>query len=130
VHLAAPSATVGLRAELVEDGRLVLRGEVEQLADMHATEDRMGEVDDVDALVENVGAVPVIVRVEVGEATMAARDWATLGKGDVITLGRRVGDPVVLRVAGVPVATGELVEVEGEVGVRIVARASPDTKGP
>jgi len=56
------------------------------------------------------------------EARLAARDWAAIGRGDVIALGRRVGEAVVLRVGGVPVARGELVEIEGEVGVRIIER--------
>jgi type III secretion system YscQ/HrcQ family protein len=127
VKLAAPSSALGLRAELVEEHRLVLRGEVEQLVERNGTEDTMAEGDEVDALVENVGAIPVVLRVEIGEATMAARDWAALGKGDVITLSRRVGDPVVLRVGDLPVATGELVSVDGEVGVRIVARTSMES---
>jgi type III secretion system YscQ/HrcQ family protein len=127
VHLAAPSSLMGLRAELVEGGRLMLRGEAEPLGEMPEPETATGDAADVDALVENVGEIPVVVRVELGEATMTAREWAALGKGDVVTLGRRLGEPVVLRVGGVLVATGELVEVEGEVGVRIVARSATDT---
>lgn len=65
---------------------------------------------------------PVLVRVELGTVEMKAREWAELGPGDVIALGRRVGDPAILRVGGVELARGELVQVEGEYGVRIVAR--------
>ena len=77
-------------------------------------------------LIEAIGEVPVVVRVELGEARMAARDWAALGRGDVIALGRRVGESVLLRVGGVPVARGDLVEIDGEVGVRIVERLAAD----
>lgn len=105
----------------------MLRGEAEHLGEMPEPETATGDAADVDALVENVGEIPVVVRVELGEATMTARQWAALGKGDVVALGRRLGEPVVLRVGGVPVATGELVEIEGEVGVRIVARTAGDT---
>jgi flagellar motor switch/type III secretory pathway protein FliN len=76
-----------------------------------------------DALVEAVGEVPVVVRVEIGVAEMRAREWAELGRGDVIALGRKIGEPVTLRVGGVTVARGELVEIEGEIGVRILGRA-------
>jgi flagellar motor switch/type III secretory pathway protein FliN len=62
---------------------------------------------------------PVVVRVEVGAVTLSAREWAELGPGDVIETGRRIADPVVLRVAGREVARGELVNLEGELGVRI-----------
>ena len=52
--------------------------------------------------------------------------WAVLARGDVVTLGRRVGEPVLLRVGGIPVARGDLVEIDGEVGVRIVERLAED----
>jgi flagellar motor switch/type III secretory pathway protein FliN len=120
---------VGLSAELREDGILVLGGELETLVEERQMEqaDRLVRDEQADALADSVGEVPVVVRVEIGEATMTAREWATLGKGDVVTLRRRVGEYVTLRVGGVPVATGELVEVEGEVGVRIVGRTAAET---
>ena len=78
---------------------------------------------DKDALVDAVGEVPVVVRVEIGVAEMRAREWAALGPGDVVALGRKIGEGVTLRVAGVTVARGELVDLDGEVGVRILGRA-------
>ena len=66
---------------------------------------------------------PVVVRVEIGAVEMKAREWAELGAGDVVTLGRKLGDPAVLRVAGVEVARGELVQVDGEYAVRILERS-------
>lgn len=78
---------------------------------------------DRDALAQSIGETPVVVRVEVGSAQMSAREWAQVGAGDMIALGKRIGENVVLRVGGVEVARGELVDLEGEIGVRIVARA-------
>jgi type III secretion protein Q len=120
VLLAAPASDVGIEAQLVDDGRLVLGGD---LAPLRAAQDaeKGGEMDR-SAFVEAIGDVPIVVRVEVGEAQMTAREWATLGRGDVVALGRRVGEQVVLRVGGVAVARGELVELDGEIGVRIVER--------
>jgi flagellar motor switch/type III secretory pathway protein FliN len=118
VWLAPPTSDLGLRADLGKDGRLVLRGGFDRIP---ATEAHM-EADEKDAMVEVLGEVPVVVRVELGEATMAAREWASLGRGDVVGLGKRVGELVLLRVGGVPLARGELVELEGEVAVRIVDR--------
>ena len=66
---------------------------------------------------------PVVVRVELGTVEMKAREWAELAPGDVIALGRKLGEPAILRVAGVEVARGELVQIDGEYGVRILARA-------
>ncbi len=74
------------------------------------------------AMSQAMGDVPVVVRVEIGAAEMRAREWAALGKGDVIALGTRIAEPVVLRVGGIEVARGELVEIDGEVGVRILSR--------
>jgi flagellar motor switch/type III secretory pathway protein FliN len=119
VLLSPPSCHVGIRARLGDGGRIVLRGEVEPLL---AAEADMAETDEKGALLTAMGEVPVVVRVEIGEACMAARDWASLGRGDVVALGCRVGEHVVLRVGGLAVARGELVEIEGEVGVRIVER--------
>jgi flagellar motor switch/type III secretory pathway protein FliN len=119
VLLATVDGATGFAAELGEDGCLVLRGE---LVPLGATEAKMGDTADTDALIEAIGEVPVIVRVELGEARMTAREWAAVGRGDVVTLGRRVGESVVVRVGGVAVARGDLVDVDGEVGVRIVER--------
>jgi type III secretion protein Q len=120
VLLAAPYSEIGIDAWLGEDGRLVLRGDPAPLCAADETE--RGDGMDRSGLVEAIGDVPVIVRVEIGEAQMTAREWASIGRGDVVALGRRIGEPVVLRVGGVPVARGELVEVDGEVGVRVVER--------
>lgn len=126
VLLAAPSSELGLRAELGEDGRLMLGGTLEPLV---GAETQMAS-EDHDALTTALGDVPVVVRVEIGEAVMSAREWASLGRGDVVALSRAVGGPVVLRVGGVPVARGELVELEGEVAVRIVERLAPEGTRP
>jgi flagellar motor switch/type III secretory pathway protein FliN len=122
VLLAPPSSDLGLRARLCEDGRLVLGAGLQRVA---ATEAQM-DSDEKDAVVATLGEVSVVMRVEIGEALMSAREWASLGRGDVVSLGRRVGELVLLRVGGVPMARGELVELEGEVAVRIVERRPGD----
>ncbi len=127
VLLAPAGGDVAVAAQLGDDGRLVLRGGAEPLGKAEATMDAgAGKAELVDAM----GDVPVVIRVEIGEARMAARDWARLGAGDVVALGRRIGEKVVLRVGGVPVARGDLVDVEGEVGVRIVERLAGDESKP
>jgi flagellar motor switch/type III secretory pathway protein FliN len=134
VLLAPAGSAVGIAAQLGDDGRLVLRGGAEPLdaacparAEMEATMNAStGKAELVDAM----GDVPVVIRVEIGEARMAAREWARLGAGDVVALGRRIGEKVVLRVGGVPVARGDLVDVEGEVGVRIVERITGGESTP
>jgi flagellar motor switch/type III secretory pathway protein FliN len=68
--------------------------------------------------------LPLVVRIELGEIALPAREWALLAPGDVLLLDQRVGDPVTLRIAGRPIARGELVEVDGALGVRLQERAS------
>jgi flagellar motor switch/type III secretory pathway protein FliN len=123
VRLAAPGAATGIRGTLVAPERFVLSGESDALC---AMETGMSEASAAATLVDAVGDIPVVVRVEVGEVTMTAREWAALSPGDVVTLGRRAGEHVVLRAGGVPVARGELVTVDGEVGVRVVERFGGD----
>jgi flagellar motor switch protein FliN len=115
VVLVAPRGERGLEGMLADDGRLVLRTDrwVSQPWDERSNMDGS-------ATLEALDDAPVVVRVELGTVDMPARDWAALGPGDVITLGRRLGDPAILRVGGVEVARGELVQVEGEYGVRIL----------
>ncbi|MGO8994729.1 MAG: FliM/FliN family flagellar motor C-terminal domain-containing protein [Polyangiaceae bacterium] len=136
VLLAAPLDEVGIGAVLGDDGHLVLRGSTEPLAwtpgSRNGPEERVvseGE-SERDALVDAVGEVPVVVRVEIGAAEMRAREWASLAPGDVVSLGRKVGDAVSLRVGGVTVARGELVVLDGEVAVRVLGRTDGGTLGP
>ncbi len=81
--------------------------------------------DDAAATLEALEDAPVVVRVEIGVVEMKASAWADLAPGDVVTLGRKIGDPVVLRAGGVAVARGELVVVDGECGVRILSAGEP-----
>jgi flagellar motor switch protein FliN/FliY len=50
---------------------------------------------------------------------MAARDLLQLGPGAVVTLDRQVGEPVDLILNGVRFATGHLVVVGDQLGIRI-----------
>jgi flagellar motor switch protein FliM len=79
-------------------------------------------IDDGGPLVEALADAPVLVRVEIGSVTLPAREWAAIGVGDVVALDRRVGDAVHLRVARRIIARGELVDVDGAIGVRVLER--------
>jgi len=135
--LMAAGASSGTRAKLVEEGRVrVLEGRVELAAGAPPTDNEPPMTEDTSAtmqlpaleegarLAEDLAELPLDVRIEVGSATLAAREWATLAPGDVITLDRRVGDPIQLRIGARVVARGELVEVDGAIGVRITERTS------
>ncbi len=56
--------------------------------------------------------IPVLVQVVLGSATMAVSGLVKLGRGAVIPLDRRVGEPVDVVVNGRVVARGEVVVME------------------
>lgn len=114
--LVAPQSERGIRVELRSDGRLVL-GQLEE-ARLTVERDRTSD-DEAETLSDVLLDTPVVVRVELGAVSMTAREWAELCAGDVIETAQRIAEPVVLRIAGREVGRGELVNVEGQVGVRI-----------
>jgi len=120
VSLVPPRGERGLAASLAAGGQLVVRGQLESHPWERAmsADDRASEATTVEVLQD----APLVVRVELGTVEMTARDWAALGPGDVVAIGRKIGDGVVLRVGGVEIARGELVMLDGEMAVRITGR--------
>ncbi len=111
----------GVWVELPADGRIVLGdGTAELPFDAGSDKDMTADSDDVnETLTEAALEAPVVVRVELGVVSLSARKWAELRPGDVLETGQPLGAPVLLRIAGRAVARGELVAIDGEVGVRI-----------
>ena len=70
---------------------------------------------------ELLASANIPVAVELGRLTLAAEEVAALRAGDVLLLGRPPGGPVDLVAGGKVIARGELVDVEGELGVRVLA---------
>ena len=90
------------------------RDEIARLAE------RADEAAEDSELTQIVGETPVLVRLELGCVEMSAAEWAALRPGDVVQCGRRIEEPVLLRAGGREIARGELVTVDGEIGVRIL----------
>jgi flagellar motor switch protein FliN len=63
---------------------------------------------------DSVLRIPVTVQVVLGSALMPVSSLLKVGRGAVITLDRRVGEPVDVVVNGRTIARGELVVVEDE----------------
>jgi type III secretion system YscQ/HrcQ family protein len=128
VVLVCGSSQRGLSGVLSEGG--VLRTVGLETQSWEPNEDRMPSADEnksgasTDDTLEMLDDAPVVVRVELGVVEMKAHEWAALVPGDVLSLGRKLGDPASLRVGGVELARGELVQIDGEYGVRILARGS------
>ena len=67
-------------------------------------------------------SVPVEVVVSVGKARPLIRDLVNLGENAVLTLDKRVEDPVDLYVGDRLVARGQLEELEGDQAVQLAVR--------
>jgi flagellar motor switch protein FliN/FliY len=59
------------------------------------------------------------VTVELGRSRIPIRELLALDEGGVIRLGRTVGEPVDLLVNGLATARGEIVVVDGKLGLRV-----------
>lgn len=80
-------------------------------------------IDDADNLAESeplLGDIPIGVVVELGRVQLTADEVIRLRPGQIIELGRSPADPVDLVVAGKLLAKGELVEIDGALGVKIL----------
>jgi type III secretion system YscQ/HrcQ family protein len=72
---------------------------------------------------ELLNDIPLQISVELARLPITAEDIVTLKVGHVFDLNRTSGEPLDLSVNGRIVARGELVEVDGNLGVRIISLA-------
>lgn len=75
---------------------------------------------DMSGSIEGMERLPVTLSVELGRFALPLADVAALAPGEVVKTGASMGDEVVLRAGDQVVATGELVLIGDEVGVRLV----------
>src|SRR5439155_12582989 len=117
----------GIRAHLDGEGLTVVKGFEPGAARMESamendqpvtpeSDEPESERGRTDAL---VGELPVEIVCELGRVTVTGRELLELRPGAVIPVGRPLAGPVDLTVGGRVVARGELVDVEGEIGVRV-----------
>jgi flagellar motor switch protein FliM len=67
--------------------------------------------------------VPLQISVELGRLPITADQVVALKVGHVFDLNRSAGEPLDLSVNGKVIARGELVEIDGNLGVRVVSLA-------
>ncbi len=70
---------------------------------------------------DEAASLPVEVEVELTRLSLTVAELATLRPGAILPLRINGSDPVMLRVGDIAVARAELVEIEGEVGARILS---------
>jgi flagellar motor switch protein FliN/FliY len=75
-----------------------------------------------------LGSVELGIAVELGNVSMTIGELLRMGEGSVVTLNQIVGDNVVMLANGTPVASGEVVIVDGTLGFR-VAELITEAKG-
>jgi type III secretion protein Q len=124
--LGAPHADFGLAVDVTPNGVVIGKTRMTLSASTsrgNGGEDMSNEFSDT--VDQTLAELPVIVRAELGFVALPAAEWAQLQPGDVLPFGVKVGGPVSLRVAGTVLAQGELVDVDGELGVRITSVAAP-----
>ncbi len=90
--------------------------------DEPATADSASGRNDVqDTGADLMNDIPLQIAVELGRVTTTAEEVLALNVGSVFDLNRVAGEPLDLSVNGKLVARGELVEVDGNLGVRILS---------
>ncbi|MEH0002298.1 MAG: flagellar motor switch protein FliN [Holosporaceae bacterium] len=73
-----------------------------------------------DSFVEAIYSVPVKVSVLLGNSKMPVEQLVKLGRGAVVQLDKNVGDPVDIMVNERLIARGEVVMMDGALGVSII----------
>lgn len=63
--------------------------------------------------------VPLVIEAEMGRSSKSLRDVLRIGEGSVIDFDKEANEPVDLTINGRLIARGEIVEIEGNYGVRI-----------
>ncbi|MCJ2083933.1 flagellar motor switch protein FliN [Methylobacterium sp. J-090] len=93
-----------------------------------AAEARIGDTRNIDSILR----IPVLIQVVLGSATMPVADLMKLGRGAIVSLDHRVGEPVDVTVNGRVVARGEIVVVEEDnsrFGVSLTEIVGPAESG-
>ncbi|HVU51524.1 MAG TPA: FliM/FliN family flagellar motor switch protein [Polyangia bacterium] len=99
-------------------GRLGQRRPEEVTMDERSGDETTTRTVDVAAV---LAAAPIEVVAELGRVVLRGEEIAGLGPGSVLAFGRLGASPVALRVGDEIWAEGELVDVDGELGVRVTA---------
>ena len=75
---------------------------------------RQARGDARDPNVDSILRIPVVMQVVLGSATMPVANLMKLGRGQVVALDHRVGEPVDIVVNGRVIARGEVVVVDDD----------------
>lgn len=93
-----------------------LQGETAAVADAGVS----GKID-----LELLMDVQVTLSVEIGRTRISIKDLLALNQGSIVSLDRGVQEPLDLMVNGTLIARGEVVESDGQFGLRLIDVVSP-----
>ncbi len=92
-------------------------------------DNNMGTLGDSENItLEAVQDIPVQISVVLGQTTMQVNQLLKLGRGAVVELDRKVGEPIDIFVNNRLVARGEVVVVEDRIGITMTEIIKPDKK--
>lgn len=94
--------------------------EVDRSLDRDATHGGPMSKATTEDVIDNVGDLPIQLTVEVARFHIPVSELAALSPGEVLLSGRQPSEEVTLRAGDRAVATGQLVNVEGELAVRVI----------
>ncbi len=80
-------------------------------------------------LIEHISQIPVQLSFDLGEKTLSFNEIRQLRPGYILELGKSLPDIVQIRSQNRLIGTGELVEINGRVGVRIINLFNKKAKG-
>lgn len=93
-----------------------------------ADNDVFDDANDDNVSLEAVYDIPVQISAVLGRTEMQVSQLLKLGRGAVVELDRKVGEPVDIFVNNRLVARGEVVIVEDKIGVTMTEIIKPDNK--
>jgi flagellar motor switch protein FliN/FliY len=116
------------QAELIQEFAAELTMTPEELAAGAGRSSGSATADTGSGNMDMIMRIPVQVRIVLGSATMPVAGLAKLGRGAVIPLDRRVGEPVDVVVNGRTIARGEVVVMDegtSRFGIKLTELVSP-----
>ncbi len=116
--------TLMLFGELDDAFRLTIQDIVPTLPMLSSEETSMPTEETAAPPAVSLDDLAVTVRIELAARRLRLEEVAQLRTGHVLELGCKPTDPVTLTIDGRPIARGELVDVEGRLGVRITQARS------
>ncbi|AEP13534.1 type III secretion system cytoplasmic ring protein SctQ [Chloracidobacterium thermophilum] len=116
--------TLMLFGELDDEFRLTIQDIVPTLPMLSSEETSMPTEETATPPAVSLDDLAVTVRIELAARRLRLEEVAQLRTGYVLELGCKPTDPVTLTIDGRPIARGELVDVEGRLGVRITQARS------